>query len=469
MSNLFSSGSGQKAKVSSSSSSSKNKPMDLNLSPDCTIISQDGSSSPSSSLDPKSNQARNRKGMLSAIVDKLKSAQHCDGVSDLSVKSNNNNRERSSSVSGQVSKTSDMKTNKNSEYMVKPSSDGIKLTINKTRTKDPSTKSSGLNKSNSPKVHTGLKPGVNSGPASKKPLQQLKSSNPKPPSTSPKSGISISKSKSSESPKSAGKDGRPKLNKSSSDKSIFSYKEKGKSSPTLKDDHDPYKYNSAPLMMEGIMKQLDKNFQIPKLSARMASSDDKKMLSNKESVNNINRNSISDNKLYQEQIIPKNDIKYYNSTLVPNNKMSDTLELKSRLTLNNFHNQSSNLILPSSSPRKDSYMDQSDDSRKAPISVKQYSEQPLSLSTKSNLDSGRFVTPSNPRDDKKDKKDSDVLLDFSKQSDKGQMNFPMSPSVSVHIVKSPAPSPLINPSPHGASPCITDDELMDEALIGIGK
>jgi mediator of RNA polymerase II transcription subunit 1 len=67
-----------------------------------------------------------------------------------------------------------------------------------------------------------------------------------------------------------------------------------------------------------------------------------------------------------------------------------------------------------------------------------------------------------------------VLLDFSggnKMEGKsgGQMTFPQSPSVSVHIVKSPAPSPLIAPSPHSASPCITDDELMDEAVIGIGK
>lgn len=44
-----------------------------------------------------------------------------------------------------------------------------------------------------------------------------------------------------------------------------------------------------------------------------------------------------------------------------------------------------------------------------------------------------------------------------------------SPSVQVHIVKSPVPSPMVNPSPHSnSSPCITDDELMDEALVGIG-
>lgn len=106
--------------------------------------------------------------MLSAIVDKLKSAQHCESGSDLSGKINNRlERERSSS-SGQVSKSSDSKSTttksgdpKNSEYMVKPSSDGIKLTINKTRTKD-AVKSSTGTKTGSPKVHTGLKPGKQS-------------------------------------------------------------------------------------------------------------------------------------------------------------------------------------------------------------------------------------------------------------------------------------------------------------------
>lgn len=67
---------------------------------------------------------------------------------------------------------------------MKPSSDGMKITINKTRTKE-SVKSSGSVKvqsssTGSPKSHTGLKPGVNSGPASKKPQQVV-----------PKSGSSL--------------------------------------------------------------------------------------------------------------------------------------------------------------------------------------------------------------------------------------------------------------------------------------
>lgn len=89
-----------------------------------------------------------------------------------------------------VSSISISSVKNNSEYMVKHSSDGMKITINKTRTKDitsPSSKqnyqhtsssSSSGSGSNSPKTHTGLKPGVNSGPASKKPHTSLQISQP---------------------------------------------------------------------------------------------------------------------------------------------------------------------------------------------------------------------------------------------------------------------------------------------------
>lgn len=89
--------------------------------------------------------------------------------------------------------------------------------------------------------------------------------------------------------------------------------------------------------------------------------------------------------------------------------------------------------------------------------------EPLILSKSIDLTS-KFITPSIPKDDlKKDSRKNEEALDFSSKPPM----FPQSPSVSVHIVKSP--SPLINPSPHSASPCITDDELMDEALVGLGK
>lgn len=126
------------------SSSLKVKPLDLNIS---EIVS-DGLPSPSATGDSsKSNHIRNRKSSLNAIVDKLKvNAQHCDTTTDSS-KSSNSGRDRTSSNTSKSSvdlvkssaKVSEMK---NSEYMVKPSSDGMKITINKTRSKDSSSKSS---------------------------------------------------------------------------------------------------------------------------------------------------------------------------------------------------------------------------------------------------------------------------------------------------------------------------------------
>nr|CAI5854489.1 unnamed protein product [Callosobruchus analis] len=314
------------------------------------------------STDSKSsaNQARNRKGSLSAIVDKLKvNAQHCDVATDLCSKSSSGGGGSSSSGSGNSAnrgadrtggggggggatktssgggdskgggKTGDVK---NSEYMVKPSSDGMKITINKTRTKESSSSSgvksssgsSSVNKGSigtgSPKTHTGLKPGVNAGPASKKPQQLQKSGTSIPNSAtgyvgsgggnsnsgntagSGNSGgpvssggstktsssslsssggggnLSKSVSKFGGSPKtsssatdlSRSKD-RLKPAKSNSEKSIFSSLKDRKSSPTpSRDDVDSIYRLSQASLMEGMMKTLDKNFQIPKLSARVS-------------------------------------------------------------------------------------------------------------------------------------------------------------------------------------------------------
>lgn len=117
------------------------------------------------------------------------------------------------------------------------------------------------------------------------------------------------------------------------------------------------------------------------------------------------------------------------------------------------------LMLTTIIGKEDSYKLHS--SKPYPVSTLS-SMEPLILSTKSDL-TPKFITPPVPKDDPKKDRKNDEALDFSS---KPQM-FPQSPSVSVHIVKSP--SPLINPSPHSASPCITDDELMDEALVGLGK
>jgi mediator of RNA polymerase II transcription subunit 1 len=515
--------------ASKNKSSVKVKPLDLNS--DSLSGVQDGLPSPSStdlSKSSNSNQVRNRKGSLSAIVDKLKSsAQHCDGVTDLSSKSTGGsgggggNRERSGQVSAKLneSKSGKMGENKNSEYMVKPSSDGMKITINKTRSKDSK---ASLSKSGtgSPKTHTGLKPGVNSGPASKKPQhvgQKISGSNlsnstggsanygsmksGKIPSSGAKvssGGPSKSLSKLTGSPKSAtdlSRKDRPKLNKSGSDKSIFSTKDGRKSSPTSNRDESDGVYKMSkmdhynpPSIVEGLMtvRQLDKNFQIPKLSAR-AAVDDKKPKVSTDNLNNINR--TVDTKIFD--MINKTDLSLSKYPLaMPGGKAFDnSMDAKLR---NNVTNA---LPLPSPSPKvKEAEEEKKDQPQNLtqnkddaaykinyPIAVSKSVlppiSEPLNLFTKSIDLTSKFVAPA-PKDDKKDaktaKNDGDVLLDFSggnKMEGKsgGQMTFPQSPSVSVHIVKSPAPSPLIAPSPHSASPCITDDELMDEAVIGIGK
>lgn len=451
-------------------------------------------------------QVRNRKGSLSAVIDKLKSAQHCDVSSETTSKSGSNRERAQISLKISESGKSTSKTSgetKNSEYMVKPSSDGMKLTINKTRMKETSKSGAKASGTGSPKTHTGLKPGVNSGPASKKPQQSaqksagglsnsvFKSSNKS--GSAPKSGSSSSagsilnksSSKLSGSPKmnsnssdlSKSKD-RLKANKSSSEKSIFTSREGRKSSPTQNREEsdnerayklglskiDPY---SSSVMMEGLMKQLDKNFQIPKLSAR--TSDDKKLPKN-ETVNNINRNESS--KMFDAT--SKTESKY--PLAIPSNKMFDNVDKR-----NNISNNPLSLVSPklkdseniSEDKKKETFSAQNLTVSKDSPASSSYSKsftnvsEPLSLSTKTDIAS-KFVAPL-PKDDAKKDAKCEGLLDFSGKSERSNA-FPTSPSVSVHIVKSPAPSPLVAPSPHSVSPsCITDDELMDEALVGLGK
>ncbi|XP_011866719.1 PREDICTED: mediator of RNA polymerase II transcription subunit 1 [Vollenhovia emeryi] len=363
-----------------------------------------GSTPPSGQVDAASKsaiaaqQARNRKSSLNAVIDKLKNAQHCTetdtcgngggtvkssgssglggntgGISSTGQKEKSIGSSGSSSSSGGktiveggksscVTKNASVETKNPAEYMVKHSSDGIKITINKTRTKDSkqsaanlkltssgtmatatssssslssvassssSSSSSGnviAGSNGSPKTHTGLKPGVNSGPASKKP-QTLQTSQKLLPtkmmlaaagiksaisssgatSTGGSAGIASatggiggnplskgSSSKASGSPKtssgvtdlSRGRD-KPRIPKSG-DKGIFASKSLGdarKSSPSaLREESESERafkllaahasISSLPpslppqLVMEGLMKQLDTKFQIPKLSAR---------------------------------------------------------------------------------------------------------------------------------------------------------------------------------------------------------
>lgn len=487
------------------SSTVKLKQLDLS-SPELTILTQSGGSTPPSSCggDGKSQpMMRNRKGSLSAIVDKLKSAQHCG---DPVVEGNGKTgcvKDRGSttpSKTGDKSSAGGVKTgdSKNpGEYMVKPSLDGMKITINKTRTKEGKSgkySSSSSSGSGSPKTHTGLKPGVNSGPASKKPQSPLLTKMASSKTSSKILGGSKSSSSSVKPVKSSSsRDSRPRTTKPG-DKSIFSSSKSDsrKLSPSsLKEDSDSYKTYTPPtispeLVVQGLMKQLDTKFQIPKLSQRNANSDDMK----KDKFDGSK--SLDQTKFMDLSIKP--DLKY---PLVPVVSKLDDLLAESK------HALSSHSVKPALEIElvNDSPMDATVCSAKDDILSSLKIELPIgSMSFTSEEPSPEVSEPIRPPDPPKStptpQEAAEILLDFSTLPTKSilpeklmsvperamasvmpiRKNTPpplpppaVSPSVSVHIVKSPAPSPLVIPSPHSASPCITDDELMDEALVGIGK
>lgn len=145
---------------------------------------------------------------------------------------------------------------------------------------------------------------------------------------------------------------RLKTSKSSSEKSIFSsLKEGSKSSPTStrEEAESIYKLSQASLM-EGMMKSLDKNFQIPKLSARML--DDKKTNKN-ENLNNVNRSTV-DTKIFE--MMQKNDLQIPKYPLaIPGDKLfENAMESKIRNNMNNINQMNmSSSDIEDESKRKD--------------------------------------------------------------------------------------------------------------------
>ncbi|XP_044734754.1 mediator of RNA polymerase II transcription subunit 1 [Chrysoperla carnea] len=564
------------------SSSVKLKQLNLPLNQDSQINVDTLSSSPTG-LDINKialqNQARNRKGMgLSAIVDNLqkKAAQHCpEGESPPSGGGSNTTSSKNSTSSNRtnlqsskldinksISKSSS--ENKNSEYMVKPSSDGMKITINKTRSKE--TKSISQNSmsnsvvncnnlkiatgSSSPKTHTGLKPGVNSGPASKKP--QVQGSQKQPTNISSSNSPNVLKNMSSSSSSSSSKSSS--LSKSSSS-SMISSKSSSKlsnsmdrnklrtsfggkidkslglsrssdlrrSSPTILSsrDRDETDGNERKLLkndqsypsplFEGLIKQqLDTKFQIPKLSKTAAANDnDKKpklinnqindLLNNRSDAsprnetqnlsiftNNIDDKSKSDNNMR----IPSS----YADTQLSNITKSSPIHINDESStshkkdihvnnidgggiddstpsckMKNFQNKEINLSMNS----HDSVHGGSGSSSKSSSSSSHHTELAMKVVTTTSQQVAEmlldFTPPSTNEHLSKLKNDASSLQNMLPSVVHRSSSLPSSPSVSVHIMKSPAPSPLIIPSPHSGSPCITDDDLMDEALVGIGK
>lgn len=154
---------------------------------------------------------------------------------------------------------------KKGEYQIKSSgSDGIKITFNKTKS-SKGTKSPKLK-------HTGLKPGVNSGPASKKSSQSTKSSSQKFLFQKSSSSGSLNSSNTTiPSPKSASQPGKSSMKEKFKEGSVSSFSNfAGNSNDMLKNMLNL----ASPTPRTDIMKAFDKKFQIPKLSAR-GKSDDK--------------------------------------------------------------------------------------------------------------------------------------------------------------------------------------------------
>ncbi|KPI94480.1 Mediator of RNA polymerase II transcription subunit 1 [Papilio xuthus] len=509
-----------------------------------------------------SSQARNRKGSLSAVIDKLKSAHHSADTDIGSGKSGSSSSANKFSDPKTSAAGSSMKISesKNQEYMVKPSSDGMKITINKTRSKESS--SSKLNYSSnkqsspqltppsqgSPKTHTGLKPGVISGPASKKTqaMQSSKSglstsSTPPKNNTSPSessssssvpkvpysksssggsTGINLSKSASktsSGSPKNSNSDlskiirdrerekVRTKL-MSNSEKSIFSSKSERHSSPSSsRDDVDGERFKAskeANFLVEGLIKPLDTSkFQIPKLK-NQNTPDKNSPVSQYDSRSLVNdfARTLDQNKF---------PFSHFDNS---NTRNAETLQ-KSSYTLN-VPKPLLNMGAMSPKTVSSSKLDQADRADfsknleglgkgESPQRSKDDSKEGfpgafpmMPLDFKTDMAKG-FPAPKGSSEDRKGadscmkppasgsvarsgattpQEAAEMLLDFSSSSGSKVSGmvavrpvYPASPALALQLAKSPAPSPLVAPSPHSNSPCITDDELMDEALVGPGK
>lgn len=500
--------------------------------------------------------ARNRKGSLSAVIDKLKSAQHCGSEIDVCAKSSSSSSS-SKNFSDPKNVSSKTSESKNQEYMVKPSSDGMKITINKTRSKESSSSSSSSKLSysssssskqsspqltppsqGSPKTHTGLKPGVISGPASKK-TQAMQSSrsgsvttgttppkanmSPSDSSTNPSvtktpyksssnsssAGINLSKSASktsSGSPKSGSGDlskvmrdrerekVRTKL-MSNSEKSIFSKSERH-SSPSSRDEVDGYKpKETSNFLVEGLIKPLDTSkFQIPKLKNQ--NTPDK----NSPSSQYDGRSMVNDFSRTMEQ--QKYPFPHFdNRTTDPLQKSAYPLNVPKPLM--NIGGMSPKLP-PGKEPDRPieftkiaESIAKSGSPQRTKEEAKDYSGtfplMPLDFKTEA---SKGFAAPKGSEDRKgadscmkppasgtvarsgatTPQEAAEMLLDFSSSSGSKVSGlvavrpvYPNSPALALQLAKSPAPSPLVVPSPHSNSPGITDDELMDEALVGPGK
>lgn len=408
----------EKRNYASSNSSLSQSPKSSKSSSKKSDIEDIGTSVP-----PDSNKAQMKCRKLSAVIDRLskdKTAQHYSVDSEVP--------KMKESTPKTFDKGITLSTNinmKNPEsYQVKHSSDGMKITINKTRTKESKQKSS---LSGSPKL--GQKSGSSSGLNSKKTGYSVSKAGPS--SSQSKQPFSVPKTKSNLTVTKV-KSGSGKIR--SDTKSIFARTEMRKSSPTSKDE-EPVKVVNP---VESIIKhKLDTSkFQIPKLSAR-ANVDEKRCTEAKTDASkpmDLAKKIDVDKKYNQGDYIcqKKSTTERLNSlpgitvTTVDERqkpKESALSSLKIDLPLISFH-----------TPKADTTVEMSE--------CKDYSQKKEEL-------------PNNSV--------------YQQKPVTSVTTYATTPSVSVHILKSPVPSPLLVPSPHSASPSITDEELIDDAYVRVGK
>lgn len=582
-------------------SSVKLKQLDLNLLTSMDLITTtssstiDNQSSPTDLTKPSNNPTRNKKGSaLSAVIDKLKSAQNVSEESlsptsatppvslskspNLSSSSNsvtittiNPNKERTPTTISSIKqdiKTSNSSTvsrsnpsgsspspqplslsTKSSEYMVKPSSDGMKITINKTRTKESSSSSKEGSSGKTTSASTSSsKPSGSSGSSAKKSsgyasLQKSNSSGNL--SIALKSSSSSSSSKSSF-PKTMSSGNLSTSTGSASISSEYSKKDKQKpkSSSTANEDRSKYRQNDSNDVMrmlgfastaqatEGFIK-----FQIPKLSARssnatteelkresksntspLPSTSDapvlstdarKKMLvdllskelpqkfafTSSGKISPAHNPQMKINSAHASSFYPTNDFNFIKEfhpnkiNAIDNTDHTSSMMLEAPLyPMSNTSTTVSNSIDHKLSPAHQITRDDKCAKLMRPPSAPPISNMtmshtkqlPLPTITPNSFDEALdFSTHPNSTlptsamqsvvNISKDIKNLPIPIRKSTPPQKPPPTFPASPSLSVHIVKSPVPSPLmVIPSPHSnSSPCITDDELMDEALMGI--
>lgn len=347
--------------------------------------------------------------------------------------------------------------------MVKHSSDGMKITINKTKSKEKLsgsslTKSASFSSgSSSPKTHTGLKPGVNSGPASKKPSSSSSSSSSKTGSKLP-----FQKSVSSSSLPGTKSYSPTKL---TSSKSSNSYKEKdksksGKPSDKFRDTSDIMKMLGFPAgthAADSFMKS--SKFQIPKISARSSGAIDKEGKSSSSSAPTTPSTSSGVIDAATAKLLP--EFSKYQFTYSAASKLPGDISP--------MHVPSAaaaiNKMTVGSSPK---YNTQAD-TREA-MNLETYHSGRLPHSTPLS-----FPSPlHHGSDGSSDKSMDNISADYT-MSDAIKTAIPVkratTPSHSVHatVVKSPAPSPLIIiPSPR-SNEHIPDDEGLMEELVGVTK